>query len=1581
MENTDVMADGAAIERLQAEVQRLLEQQRLDRAEIEGLRAEIATGNARERALADVLHIVASSSDVPSALTGAVEHAMELCDADATSIWGLTEGKLVPRARRRRVSRDATSDLSDQAPPRAVTRRSAAACAILDRRTIHLDDVLSAAGGDFPDTQALHAESGFRTYLAVPLLRQGSPLGVLIAVRMIVRPFTDPQIALLESFANQAVIAIENVRLFGEVEQRNRELHEALEQQTATSEILRAIASSPTDLHGVIVTLSDALARLCNVDGASVHQEIDGRSALIGFGGTERYRDAVQDGLPRRPEPLPFDRHSITARAFLDRRTVAVPDVLAAHDEFPSSVQSARLIGYRAHAAAPLMHGGHAAIGIISLYCFEPCSFTPRQIALLEAFADQAVIAIQNARLFQQLQDRTVELTQSLEQQTALAEVLRVIASSPTDLPRVLDVLAAVVRRLCDADAASVSQFDGTFTYVRAVDLKDVSAFPEQPPNDSLPPRRLVPTRAGGRAILERRIVHIPDIEDVGAEYPHSLQAARRRGWRATVAAPLMRGDEVIGTLSLYGAEPRPFTEPQIALLEAFASQAAIAIANTQLFEQVQARTVELGESLDQQTALAEVLQVVSSSPGDLDPVFAAILERASRLCDGRLSALFLYDGERFTLVAAQGATPAYEAHFRDHPAEVGRWQFRPDGPWRPLHILDLRATRAFLDGDPVTVASAELGGMRTMLAVPLVKDGRFVGSLVVYRREVRAFSERHIELVQSFGGQAVIAMENARLFQELERRTSDLTQALEQQTATAEILRVIATSPTDVSTVLDTLVETAARLCDAPSGTLQQYRARDGRLCIRAAFGAVRDVILARWGGWPDDYFEQQDGVAVDRASATGRAYVECRAVNVVDLAEAAQTEFPAARDNQRLLGHRSHISVPLLLHQQPIGVLTLQRMVVDPFTPSQIRLLETFADQAVIAIENARLFEQLQQRTTELTRSLDQQTSLADVLRVIAASPTDVQAALDAIVETAARLCDAPGGTITQLRPSDNTLGPRAAYGILRTFGWNALPDPFSDAPGVPATRDAAAGRAFVDAATVHVHDMAEAIKTDFPGSRLSQEAHGYRTVVNVPLRGRTGTIGVITLFRFEVKPFTEQQVTLLEAFADQAVIAIENASLFEALQDRTARLTRANDEQRALAEVGQAVSSSLDLAEVLTTINEYATRLSGSDGGSLWEYDAATETLHPAGTLPVRTPDPTDADIIRAIRTGTMRSGEGALGRAVAERRLVEIPDIRADATYVSPFRDMLIEAGFRSLLVVPFLHGERPLGALAVVRRTAGQFSPDTIRLLETFAAQSALAIHNARLYRALEVQGRALEEASQHKSQFLANMSHELRTPLNAIIGYSEMLQEEAEEIGEEVFIPDLQKVNAAGKHLLGLINDILDLSKIEAGRMDLYFEDFEVGQLVRDVSAIVQPLVEKNGNGLVISCPDGIGSLHADQTKLRQTLFNLVSNAARFTDHGTITLAIAREPDDWLTFAVTDTGIGMTEEQLSRLFEAFSQAEASTRSKYGGTGLGLAISRSFCRMMGGDITVASTPGIGSTFTIRLPAGGPEAPHV
>jgi signal transduction histidine kinase len=301
------------------------------------------------------------------------------------------------------------------------------------------------------------------------------------------------------------------------------------------------------------------------------------------------------------------------------------------------------------------------------------------------------------------------------------------------------------------------------------------------------------------------------------------------------------------------------------------------------------------------------------------------------------------------------------------------------------------------------------------------------------------------------------------------------------------------------------------------------------------------------------------------------------------------------------------------------------------------------------------------------------------------------------------------------------------------------------------------------------------------------------------------------------------------------------------------------------------------------------------------------------------------------------------------------------------------ETLRRAGFRALLAVPLIREQRVIGSLVIRRKTPGEFSQAVVDLLQAFASQSVLAIENARLFQEVEEKGRELEIVSKHKSDFLASMSHELRTPLNAIIGYSEMLQEEADGLGEDAFLPDLAKISAAGKHLLGLINDILDLSKIEAGKMDLFLEEFSVSDLVRDVAAIVRPLVDKNTNALVVDCPEDLGTMHADLTKVRQALFNLLSNAAKFTDHGTITLTVARAADDWLTFAVSDTGIGMTDEQMSRLFEAFSQAEASTRSTYGGTGLGLAISRQFCRLMGGDISVESEYGRGSTFVVRLPA--------
>ena len=464
----------------------------------------------------------------------------------------------------------------------------------------------------------------------------------------------------------------------------------------------------------------------------------------------------------------------------------------------------------------------------------------------------------------------------------------------------------------------------------------------------------------------------------------------------------------------------------------------------------------------------------------------------------------------------------------------------------------------------------------------------------------------------------------------------------------------------------------------------------------------------------------------------------------------------------------------------------------------------------------------------------------------------------------------------------------------------------------------------------------------------------------------------LGVIIIYRHEVRPFTDGQITLMETFADQAAIAIENARLLTELQARTDELTRSVGQLTALEEVGRAVSSTLDLETVLTTIVSRAVQLSGTEAGAIYEYDEAAELFH------LRATENMPEEFVDMARATALQKGEGATGQAAVTRQPVQVADIAIAGAYQSRMREVLLRAGQRSVLAVPLLRENQVVGSLVVARTTPGEFPLETVDLLKTFATQSALAIQNARLFRELEEKSRALAVASRHKSEFLANMSHELRTPLNAIIGYSEMLEEEAGDLGQEAFVPDLKKINAAGKHLLELINAVLDLSKIEAGKMELYLERFEVPSLIEEIAAVVQPLAARKGNTLATRCAPGAGAMYADQTKVRQALFNLLSNACKFTERGTVSLSVRRErvPEHdapWMVFEVTDTGIGMTEEQMGRLFQEFSQAEASTARKYGGTGLGLALSRRLCQMMGGDITLESEAGRGSTFTIRLPA--------
>ena len=437
---------------------------------------------------------------------------------------------------------------------------------------------------------------------------------------------------------------------------------------------------------------------------------------------------------------------------------------------------------------------------------------------------------------------------------------------------------------------------------------------------------------------------------------------------------------------------------------------------------------------------------------------------------------------------------------------------------------------------------------------------------------------------------------------------------------------------------------------------------------------------------------------------------------------------------------------------------------------------------------------------------------------------------------------------------------------------------------------------------------------------------------------------------------------ELTLLQE--TQALLNHRLANANAALVATQRELESSVEELRALGEVSQAVNSTLDVETVLTAIVAKAVQLSRTEAGAIYTFDQSRQEFRLRATHGMNTA------LIAAIRDRHIKVGETAIGKAATSRKTLQIPDVQKKTSLVL---DLIVQAGYRAMLLVPLLHADQIVGALVVRRKEPGEFPQHTVDLLETFAEQSALAIQNAHLFQEVEEKGRQLEIASKHKSQFLANMSHELRTPLNAIIGVTEMLREDAESLQQDV--EPFDRVLGASRHLLALINDILDLSKIEAGRMELHLDLFALMPLIDNVAKTIEPMARKNGNQIIVDCLPDIGKIHADQTRLRQALLNLASNANKFTEKGTVTIAARAErfgSDDWIKIDVTDTGIGMTPEQMEKLFQEFSQASSTTASKYGGTGLGLAISRHFCRLMGGDVTVESQPGKGSTFTVRIP---------
>ena len=1125
----------------------------------------------------------------------------------------------------------------------------------------------------------------------------------------------------------------------------------------------------------------------------------------------------------------------------------------------------------------------------------------------------------------------TQELADAREQQSATADILRAIARSPQDAQPVFEAIVAHAVRLCHAQFAFVMQHRGgrLCLAARTACTAEFAAYLEGG-------IALDHKTTTGRAACDRRPVQVLDfMAEPGVQ---ATPAHHSEGIRTVLAIPLLRDERLLGVFTLWRRQVRAFPARQIALLKIFAEQAVIAVENARSIRELEESNRKLSESLDQQTATADILGAISSALTDPRPVFETIVRNAVALCRSRFANVFRFDGERLHFVASHNTGPDYAGLLQS------KYPMRPD--------RSQVAGRVVLSSSVVTLedslADAEYDqrfplalGWRRMLGMPMLRDGKVLGVIVVGWADPGPVPKAQEALLKTFADQAVIAIENFRLFDQLQARNRDLAEALEQQAATADILGAIARSLRDLQPVFDTIVAAALKLCNATASNVVTF---DGRLIHVAAVAPKVDHGAGALRRHFDTYPRPPS-----RDTANTRAVLTASVVTIADVLE--DPDY-AAGATAIAAGYRSVLSVPLMRDGRPIGAVTVARREPGLWPTAQIALLQTFADQAVIAIENVRLLEELQARNRDLSEALEQQTATAEILRVISQSPTDTQPVFDGIAASVLRLFCASSANVFTFDGQQLHL---AATQLINPDGVQAVRRCFPR----PPDRGTAASRAVLERRPVAIGDV-----LDYPEYALQDGPRwGFRSALAVPLL-RDGTpIGAIAIGRSVAGPFTDKQVTLLQTFADQAVIAIENVRLFRELQARTAQLSRSVEELRALGEVGQAVSSTLDLETVLRTIVSRVSQLASVDGGAIFEYEPEAEQFRLQAT------DGLPDELVEALGAVPMRKGEGLVGQLALTGRPAAVGDIGDESVYQSRVRKILIRHGYRSLMAVPLLRENRVLGGLVVNRRQAGEFPPRVIELLQTFATQSALAIQNARLYREIEGKSRELEIASRHKSTFVANMSHELRTPLNAIIGFTRIVMRRSKEQLDPKQYENLDKILASAQHLLALINAILDLAKVEAGRIELRAGEVPLRALLEQCVRTVEPLLA-DGVVPVRDYDDALPLMWADEEKLRQILINLLSNAAKFTAQGSIRVG-ARARAEQIEISVADTGIGIPAEKLEAVFEEFEQVEANpTRAQ--GTGLGLAIARRLARLMGGDLCAASTLGTGSTFTLTLP---------
>lgn len=1219
----------------------------------------------RETASADILRVISrSTADIQPVFDLIARRAAELCGARFCTLDRF-DGELLHLCAQHGFQDEGLVRLLGIYPMQRI-EGSISFKAIDADAVAHIEDAQREGYFD----ASIAATVGFHHMIGVPVRSAGRIWGVIDLAWPTGKTPTPADVELIQTFADQASIAIENARLFAEVTARTAELTEALDQQTATAELLKVISRSVFDLPTVLQAVIETAARLC------------GASIAILF---NRIGDAMHMGAQigcspemiafHRANPNPINRSNISGRATLDRATIHVPDITQDPDYAPT--QSWKLGGWRSMIAVPLMREGEV-IGVLALARPKIGPFTARQIDLVESFAAQAVIAINNASLFSEVQSRTAEVTEALEYQTATSEVLGVISRSPNELQPVLDAILDVAMRLCEPQYAYVALLDPSdglyhIVAIRHLDEGFVSFLQANP-------IRPVHGSSTGRAALLGRTVYIEDTE---ADDSYAWkEASRRGGYRSTLAVPLVKDGVSVGVIALADARPSAFLPRQIGLMETFAAQAVIAISNATLFSEVQRRTAEVEEALEQQKASAEILGVISRSVEDAQPVFRKILESCRILFGGEELDVLLIDENGLLQVEA------YLGNFEKELLETfpAPWEITPAGEAiRTGRVANYADCANNPDTPRVLRRMARIASYHSVAFAPMMWEGKGIGVIGV-ARSARPFTDRELHIMEGFADQAVIAIQNARMFRET-------NEALKRQTASAEILRVISEAQTDIAPVFEAILGRAADICDAPLVSLNLLTEEGTQARLVAHHGDDLNFLKVGQTLWE-----------IYPASATTEVFHTGKPNHIHDLkdTEAYRAGEVLRRQIVDKEGVRTFLAVPLIHKGRVIGNIAAYKRVVKPFSQQDIDLLQSFADQAVIAIQNARLFNETQ---TALAR----QTASADVLRVISESPTDVQPVFDTIVTTALRLLDCDGTGI-MVRQGDTFTVSAGAMTDGRVFELSGRQNPIEPDKNYPS-------QVFATGKMVYVPD---ASKVDLPEHEVdSFRKFEMQTAIFMPLLRNGECVGVLTFDRKTVRPFTEAQVQLAKSFCDQAVIAIQNARLFDDTQTALAR-------QTASAEILRVISQSPnDTVPVFEAIVTAATWLVSCDFAAAWEVannritqvavatSAGLAEEHSGISVPL---DPDDNLLSRAALTG----------------RMVHVPD--SSAVDLPPFDAAIRDrAGAASALLVPLLRGEACVGLLGFVRNTPRAFTDDDIDIVRSLCDQAMIAIENVRLF--------------------------------------------------------------------------------------------------------------------------------------------------------------------------------------------------------------------------------------------------------